>query len=69
MRPGSLLDLYDGQSQRSPSNYGYEVELSTKQYHVVRNKALFGKEDSIEVVPNQVSLTQKKLPAVRTTIE
>ena len=69
VRPGSLIDLYDNQSQRAPSNFGYEVELSTKQYHVVRNKALFGKEDSIEIVPNNVSLTQKKLPAVRMNLQ
>ena len=65
VRPGSLIDLYDGQSHRAPKNYGYEVELATKKYHIVRNKALFGKEDSIEIVPNNVSLTEKKLPTVR----
>ena len=34
-------------ASKTNSNFGYAVKFSTKEYHLVRNRNLWGHEDSI----------------------
>jgi len=58
----SHIDLYEAKTNQS--DFGYDVVLATNQYHLVRHRNLFGSEDCIQLLPNQVSIPTK-LPSVK----
>jgi hypothetical protein len=65
----SLLNLPDKKHAKDPSKashssfnlkhgssserFGYKVAYESEQYHIVRNKALYGNENSITILPNK----------------
>ncbi len=59
----SIIDLHTRQGKKL--KLGYEVAYGTKNYHLVRNKDLFGGEDSIELVPNKATTSDTRLPRVK----
>ena len=49
-------------------DFGYEIAYQTKMYHLVRNRNLYGNEDSIQLMPN-TSQIPKKLPSVKMNLQ
>ena len=50
-------------------NLGYDIQFSTKEYHLVRNRNLYGNEDSIQLLPTNTSNSVTKLPQVKMNLQ
>lgn len=61
-----MLNLSDKKMQKnlSKGEFGYDVAFATKKYHLVRHRNLYGNEDGVQLLLNEVS-SPTRLPSVK----
>ena len=66
-----LINLSEHKPLKSSSSkFGFDVKFTTKQYHLVHNRNMFGNEDSIQLLAtNDATKSKAKFPAVKMNLQ